>query len=150
MPFDVNWCYLSLISFGNRAVGSLSGYWVPPPTPYHHSTGEGLWTCAQCGQVSQTDVARVHNSQSKEMMYRIVNIYPLFHFCLSHSLSYSAFHRPWIKDRFMSPDIEAVHRLLLDQKASADSILILTVTAKCVQCTYISFMGKLKGNGDFF
>uniref|UniRef100_A0A8C5FC12 Histidine ammonia-lyase n=1 Tax=Gadus morhua TaxID=8049 RepID=A0A8C5FC12_GADMO len=24
--------------------------------------------------------------------------------------------RPWIKDRFMSPDIEAVHRLLLDQK----------------------------------
>ncbi|TKS73639.1 Histidine ammonia-lyase [Collichthys lucidus] len=26
--------------------------------------------------------------------------------------------KPWIKDRFMSPDIEAVHRLLLDQKAS--------------------------------
>ncbi|MBN3316291.1 HUTH lyase, partial [Atractosteus spatula] len=25
---------------------------------------------------------------------------------------------PWIKDRFMAPDIEAVHRLLLDQKAS--------------------------------
>uniref|UniRef100_A0A667ZGM5 Histidine ammonia-lyase n=1 Tax=Myripristis murdjan TaxID=586833 RepID=A0A667ZGM5_9TELE len=24
--------------------------------------------------------------------------------------------KPWIKDRFMSPDIEAVHRLLLDQK----------------------------------
>uniref|UniRef100_A0A3Q3WLL7 Histidine ammonia-lyase n=1 Tax=Mola mola TaxID=94237 RepID=A0A3Q3WLL7_MOLML len=24
--------------------------------------------------------------------------------------------RPWIKDRFMSPDIEAVHRLLIDQK----------------------------------
>uniref|UniRef100_A0A672H6D4 Histidine ammonia-lyase n=1 Tax=Salarias fasciatus TaxID=181472 RepID=A0A672H6D4_SALFA len=24
--------------------------------------------------------------------------------------------RPWIKDRFMSPDIEAVHRLLLDKK----------------------------------
>ncbi|KAM6960491.1 histidine ammonia-lyase [Aplochiton taeniatus] len=24
--------------------------------------------------------------------------------------------KPWIKDRFMSPDIEAIHRLLLDQK----------------------------------
>ncbi|XP_028823177.1 histidine ammonia-lyase-like isoform X2 [Denticeps clupeoides] len=24
--------------------------------------------------------------------------------------------RPWIKDRFMAPDIEAIHRLLLDQK----------------------------------
>lgn len=24
--------------------------------------------------------------------------------------------RPWIKDRFMAPDIEAAHRLLLDQK----------------------------------
>uniref|UniRef100_A0A8C8CMZ0 Histidine ammonia-lyase n=1 Tax=Oncorhynchus tshawytscha TaxID=74940 RepID=A0A8C8CMZ0_ONCTS len=29
--------------------------------------------------------------------------------------------KPWIKDRFMSPDIEAVHRLLLDQKASVGS-----------------------------
>ncbi|XP_023696254.1 histidine ammonia-lyase [Paramormyrops kingsleyae] len=27
--------------------------------------------------------------------------------------------RPWIKDRFMAPDIEAVHRLLLDQKVWA-------------------------------
>lgn len=45
------------------------------------------------------------------MMYIVVNIYPTFHFC--------AFNRPWIKDRFMSPDIEAIHRLLLDQKASA-------------------------------
>ncbi|KAI4825969.1 hypothetical protein KUCAC02_021628 [Chaenocephalus aceratus] len=26
--------------------------------------------------------------------------------------------KPWMKDRFMSPDIEAAHRLLLDQKAS--------------------------------
>ncbi|RXM35863.1 Histidine ammonia-lyase [Acipenser ruthenus] len=26
--------------------------------------------------------------------------------------------KPWIKDRFMAPDIEAVHKLLLDQKAS--------------------------------
>ncbi|PNJ83369.1 HAL isoform 11, partial [Pongo abelii] len=26
--------------------------------------------------------------------------------------------RPWIKDRFMAPDIEAAHRLLLEQKAS--------------------------------
>ncbi|MEE6519657.1 hypothetical protein FKM82_017354 [Ascaphus truei] len=24
--------------------------------------------------------------------------------------------RPWMKDRFMAPDIEAVHRLLVDQK----------------------------------
>ncbi|KAM7002204.1 LOW QUALITY PROTEIN: histidine ammonia-lyase [Tautogolabrus adspersus] len=27
--------------------------------------------------------------------------------------------KPWIKDRFMSPDIEAVHRLLIDQKVWA-------------------------------
>ncbi|NXG64261.1 HUTH lyase, partial [Hemiprocne comata] len=27
--------------------------------------------------------------------------------------------RPWMKDRFMAPDIEAVHRLLVEQKASA-------------------------------
>lgn len=26
--------------------------------------------------------------------------------------------RPWIKDRFMAPDIEAAHRLLLEQKVS--------------------------------
>ncbi|MGH0165487.1 UNVERIFIED_CONTAM: hypothetical protein FKN15_051622 [Acipenser sinensis] len=26
--------------------------------------------------------------------------------------------KPWIRDRFMAPDIEAAHRLLLDQKAS--------------------------------
>ncbi|KAF7248453.1 Histidine ammonia-lyase [Varanus komodoensis] len=27
--------------------------------------------------------------------------------------------RPWMKDRFMAPDVEAAHRLLVDQKASA-------------------------------
>lgn len=27
--------------------------------------------------------------------------------------------RPWMKDRFMAPDIEAAHRLLVEQKASA-------------------------------
>ncbi|KAK4830395.1 hypothetical protein QYF61_010906 [Mycteria americana] len=28
--------------------------------------------------------------------------------------------RPWMKDRFMAPDIEAAHRLLVEQKASVD------------------------------
>ena len=111
----------SVISSCYRAVGGLSGYRVPPPPSHHHSTGEGLWTCAQCCQVSQTDVAMVHSFQSAEVMCRMVNIYPLFHFWLSHNINCSASNRPWIKDRFMSPDIEAVHRLLIDQKASVKS-----------------------------
>ncbi|KAF4791557.1 Histidine ammonia-lyase [Turdus rufiventris] len=32
--------------------------------------------------------------------------------------------RPWIKDRFMAPDIEAAHRLLVEQKASAGFWLV--------------------------
>lgn len=43
----------------------------------------------------------------------LVNVYPLF---CSVKLNCS---RPWIKDRFMSPDIEAVHRLLIEQKVDA-------------------------------
>ncbi|RXM27848.1 Histidine ammonia-lyase [Acipenser ruthenus] len=31
--------------------------------------------------------------------------------------------KPWIRDRFMAPDIEAVHRLLLDQKASHKTVV---------------------------
>lgn len=37
--------------------------------------------------------------------------------CLADGLMYFLC-RPWIKDRFMAPDIEAAHRLLLEQKAS--------------------------------
>lgn len=33
-------------------------------------------------------------------------------------------YRPWIKDRFMAPDIEAAHRLLVEQKASAGFWLV--------------------------
>ena len=29
-------------------------------------------------------------------------------------------YRPWMKDRFMAPDIEAAHRLLVEQKVSVD------------------------------
>lgn len=65
-----------------RAAGRMSGHRVPPPTPYHHSTGEGLWTCSQRGQVSQTDAAKVQNFEPVETIYLIVNIYPLFHFLL--------------------------------------------------------------------
>uniref|UniRef100_A0A9J7ZV13 Histidine ammonia-lyase n=2 Tax=Cyprinus carpio TaxID=7962 RepID=A0A9J7ZV13_CYPCA len=38
--------------------------------------------------------------------------------------------KPWIKDRFMAPDIEAVHRLLVDQKVTGEknSETILTKT----------------------
>ncbi|MGH0121602.1 UNVERIFIED_CONTAM: hypothetical protein FKN15_006579 [Acipenser sinensis] len=32
--------------------------------------------------------------------------------------------KPWIRDRFMAPDIEAAHRLLLDQKASRKTVAI--------------------------
>lgn len=50
------------------------------------------------------------------MMFGVVNVYPLLHFLLCQTLNFS---RPWIKDRFMSPDIEAVHRLLIEQKVDA-------------------------------
>ena len=52
----------------------------------------------------------------------MVNIYPLFHFWRSPPVCSFVINRPWIKDRFMSPDIEAVHRLLLDQKASPTTV----------------------------
>lgn len=92
---------ISLISSCYRAAGSLSGYWVPPPPLHHHPPGEGLRTRAHCCKVSQTHVAKV-----QFWVRPNVNVYP----CLCC--------RPWIKDRFMSADIEAVQRLLLDQKAS--------------------------------
>lgn len=39
--------------------------------------------------------------------------------CAFYSVKLSTISRPWIKDRFMSPDIEAVHRLLIEQKVEA-------------------------------
>lgn len=39
--------------------------------------------------------------------------------CTFDPVELSTFSRPWIKDRFMSPDIEAVHRLLIEQKVDA-------------------------------
>lgn len=50
------------------------------------------------------------------VLFGVVNVYPLLHFLLCQTLN---FPRPWIKDRFMSPDIEAVHRLLIEQKVDA-------------------------------
>ncbi|NXI79698.1 HUTH lyase, partial [Rhipidura dahli] len=41
--------------------------------------------------------------------------------------------RPWIKDRFMAPDIEAAHRLLVDQKASAGSWLVWEVAKPYIE-----------------
>lgn len=52
-------------------------------------------------------------------MHSLVNVY--IHVCLSVCLCPRVINRPWIKDRFMSPDIEAAHRLIIDQKASAES-----------------------------
>ncbi|NXR78858.1 HUTH lyase, partial [Pycnonotus jocosus] len=41
--------------------------------------------------------------------------------------------RPWIKDRFMAPDIEAAHRLLVEQKASADFGLVWQVAEPYIE-----------------
>ncbi|NXY02310.1 HUTH lyase, partial [Pteruthius melanotis] len=41
--------------------------------------------------------------------------------------------RPWIKDRFMAPDIEAAHRLLVDQKASAGIWLVWEVAKPYIE-----------------
>ncbi|NXN81189.1 HUTH lyase, partial [Bombycilla garrulus] len=41
--------------------------------------------------------------------------------------------RPWIKDRFMAPDIEAAHRLLVEQKASADFWLVWEVAQPYIE-----------------
>ncbi|NXC64044.1 HUTH lyase, partial [Aleadryas rufinucha] len=41
--------------------------------------------------------------------------------------------RPWIKDRFMAPDIEAAHRLLVDQKASAGFWLVWEVAKPYIE-----------------
>lgn len=57
---------ICVISSWYRAAGGLSGYRVPPPTPYHHPAGEGLRPRAQCGQVSQTDEAKVHGFQTTD------------------------------------------------------------------------------------
>lgn len=50
------------------------------------------------------------------MSFGVVNVYPLVAFLLCQTLNLC---RPWIKDRFMSPDIEAVHRLLIEHKVDA-------------------------------
>ncbi|NXM85308.1 HUTH lyase, partial [Oenanthe oenanthe] len=41
--------------------------------------------------------------------------------------------RPWIKDRFMAPDIEAAHRLLVEQKASAGFWLVWEVAEPYIE-----------------
>ncbi|NWY08687.1 HUTH lyase, partial [Aphelocoma coerulescens] len=41
--------------------------------------------------------------------------------------------RPWIKDRFMAPDIEAAHRLLVDQKVSAGFWLVWEVAKPYIE-----------------
>ncbi|NXD28841.1 HUTH lyase, partial [Spelaeornis formosus] len=41
--------------------------------------------------------------------------------------------RPWIKDRFMAPDIEAAHRLLVEQKASAGFWLVWEVAKPYIE-----------------
>ncbi|NWZ44474.1 HUTH lyase, partial [Brachypodius atriceps] len=41
--------------------------------------------------------------------------------------------RPWMKDRFMAPDIEAAHRLLVEQKASAGFGLVWDVAEPYIE-----------------
>lgn len=100
-------CLLCFPSPGHRAARCLPGHWIPPPPENHHPIGEGLRPCALRGEVR----AGKHLPQGLPAWRAAagsgVNVCPM------------SPHRPWIKDRFMAPDIEAAHRLLVEQKVSA-------------------------------
>lgn len=62
----------------------------------------------------------IHYPKTSNTMNFKVNNWQISFHCLFLLISvcFTLFPRPWFKDRFMAPDIEAVHRLLVDQKVS--------------------------------